>query len=127
MTQLIIEGLKLPEVTKGSYSAHYKPLNLLTEMASGRMTIETKGFVWMVYASYYYIPDEDGTIMPLLLRFLRRGDPIIVSFLPDDSKEMVTAKFIVTELSNPSYFFESDGIPYWTGLSFTLREEEPHD
>lgn len=127
MTQLIIEGIKMPEVNKNKYKAEEVPLSKLVEMISGRMVIEERGKVWTISCAYNYLYDPDGTILPLVLNTIRGGKPFIANFLPDNGKELLTSSFVTTAYTSPTMSFSVEGVPYWTGLSFTLREEEPHD
>lgn len=127
MTQLIIDGITMPEVSKNKYKAEEVPLSVITEMISGRVTIEERGKVWQITSSYQHLYDPDGTILPSLLNKLRSSRPFLATFLPDNGTELISSTFIVTSLTSPSMSFSAGGIAYWTGLAFTLREEEPHD
>lgn len=127
MTQLIIDGITMPEVSKNKYKAEEVPLSVITEMISGRVTIEERGKVWQITSSYQHLYDPDGTILPSLLNKLRSSRPFLVTFLPDNGTELISSTFIVTSLTSPSMNFSAGGIAYWTGLAFTIREEEPHD
>ena len=49
-----------------------------------------------------------------------------VAYLPDDGTELVTGTFLVTSITDPTFSFSAGGVPYWTGLAFTLREVKPH-
>ena len=127
MTQLIISGITMPEVSKNKYKAEEVPLSITTEMISGRVTIEERGKVWRITSAYNYLYDPDGTMLATLLNTLRSSKPFVAAFLPDNGVDMLSSTFIVTSLTSPSMSFSAGGIPYWTGLSFVLREEEPHD
>lgn len=127
MTQLILDGTLMPVVSKNKYKAEEVPLSVLDEMIDGTMIIEERGKVWMVSCGYNYLYDRGGTILPRVLATLRSSKPFLATFLPDNGTELVTAKFVVTALQSPTMSFSAGGVPYWTGLSFTLREERPHD
>lgn len=127
MNQLIINGIQMPEVSKNKYKAEEVPLSQLVEMISGRMVIEERGKVWQITSAYNYLYDPEGVLLPALLNTLRGGSPFIANFLPDNGTELLTASFIATSVTSPTMSFSAGGIAYWTGLSFVLREEEPHD
>ena len=127
MTQLIIDGIAMPEVSKNKYKAEEVPLSQTVEMISGRMVIEERGKVWMSTSAYNYLYDPEGVLLPALLNKLRGSVPFVATFLPDNGTEMLTGTFVVTSITSPSMSFSAGGVPYWTGLSFVLREEEPHD
>lgn len=127
MTQLVLGGLLMPEVSKNKYKAEEVPLSKIVEMISGRSVIEERGKVWVISSSYNYLYDRDGTTLPAVLALLRSSKPIVVGFLPDNGNELLTSKFVVTALTSPSMSFSAEGVPYWTGLAFTLQEEDPHD
>lgn len=127
MIQLILAGIRMPEVSKNKYKAEEVPLSKLVEMISGRVTLEERGKVWTITSAYNYLYDPDGTVLPQVLNTIRGGKPFIVNFLPDNGKELITSTFVTTAYTSPSMSFSVNGVPYWTGLSFTLREEDPHD
>ncbi len=127
MTQIILAGIKMPEVSKNKYKCEEAPLTKLVEMISGRMVIEERGKVWVASSTYNYLYDPTREILPAILNTLRGGKPFIASVLPDNGNELVTSSFICTSYTSPSMSFSAGGVPYWTGLAFTLREEYPHD
>ena len=127
MNQLIINGILMPEVSKNKYKAEEVPLTVMIEMIDGSIAIEERGKVWTISSSYNYLYDRGGTILPRVLATLRGGRPFLATFLPDNGLEMLTSSFVATSVTSPSMSFSAGGVPYWTGLAFTLREEYPHD
>lgn len=126
MTQLIINGIYMPEVKGNKYKAEEVPLNVTVEMISGRTVLEKRGKVWKITCAYNYIYDPTGTNLPNLLMTLRDGTPFSVVFLPDNGTELLSSTFIATSVTSPSMSFSANGLAYWTGLAFTLREVKPH-
>lgn len=127
MIQLILDGIVMPEVSKNKYKAEEVSLSKQVEMISGRIVLEEQGKVWMISCSYSYLYDKDGTVLPAVLNTLRGSKPFVATFLPDNGNELLASTFIATSITSPSVSFSSGGVPYWTGLSFTLREVRPHD
>lgn len=127
MTQLILDGIVMPEVNKNKYRAEETVLSSQVEMISGRIVSEERGRVWQVSSSYNYLYDPDGTKLPAILSLLRGRASFPVTFLPDNGSSRLTSNFIATSVTSPSLSFSAGGVPYWTGLAFTLREVRPHD
>ena len=127
MIQLILDGIVMPEVSKNKYKAEEVSLSKQVEMISGRIVLEEQGKVWMISCSYSYLYDKDGTVLPAVLNTLRGSKPFVATFLPDNGNELLASTFIATSITSPSISFSSGGVPYWTGLAFTLREVRPHD
>lgn len=123
MTQLIIDGIILPEVSKNKYRCAPQELSQNIEMISGRMVKEVRGSVQVIQAQYSYI---DKDLWSQLSKVLRSKKSFPVVYLPDDAPEMQTGNFLVTSITDPTFSFSANGVPYWTGLSFTLREVKPH-
>lgn len=124
MTQLIINGVALPETSNDKYQCPREPLGRNLEMISGRMVIEARGKVYQITYSYDYMGDA---LMRPLLEALRSGGVLDVQFLPDNSAEMQRGKFLVTSLTNPTFAFSKNGKAYWHNIAFTLREVKPSD
>lgn len=123
MIQLIIDGITLPEISKNRYSSAPKKLGQSIEMISGRLIQEVRGYVQVIQAQYSYI---DKDLWVNLAPVLRSKKSFPVVYLPDDAAEMKTGTFVVTSLTDPTFSFSADGVAYWTGLGFTLREVKPH-
>lgn len=127
MTQIILDGVLLPETSKDKYSCAPEDLSVQTTMISGRVTIETRGSVWVASYSYDYMGEE---LQRRALRVLRSGKPFLASVLPDNDDELITSIFIVTALERPSMAFSrrqgDKEKAFWHRLAFTLREERPH-
>lgn len=124
MVQLIIDGNYMPEIDKNRFSCAPKLLTEQLQMISGRVVQEVRGTVQTISAQYNYI---DTTLLRSVMAVLRSGKPFPVTYLPDDSDTMAVGEFLVESMTNPTFSFSAGGVPYWTGLAFTLREVSPHD
>lgn len=125
MTQLIVNNsIALPEVRDGNYSAVETDLSVQVEMISGRLVEEIRGSVWTISYAKARLPDAQWRALKAVLKG-RSSFP--VQFLANDRDEMVTATVLCTALTEPRFAWSRNGVPYWTGLSFTLREVRPHD
>ena len=124
VTQLIINGVKLPQTSHDRYACWEEDLSVQLDMITGRRVIESRGKVWK--ASYSFDTLDAGTLR-LLLAVLRSGAPFPATVLPDDRAETVTSIFVVETLTQPTFAFAVDGKAVWHNLAFTIREEEPHD
>lgn len=123
MTQLIINGLTLPQTSRDKYSCYEDDLGVQKEMGSGRMVTELRGKVQIIQWSYDYLGDE---LCRPLLAILRSGTSFPVSYLPDNSNELLTSTFLKTSLTPPTFAFSRSGRAYWHKIAFTLREVRPH-
>lgn len=123
MTQLIIDGVKLPEAPFDGYACWEETLSAQVDMISGRRVIETRGKVWKVTYSSDYIEDA---LLRSALAVLRGGKPITCQALPDDADEMVVSQFVVESVTQPRLLALDGGKPVWHGLGLALREERPH-
>lgn len=123
MTQLIINGIYLPETSRNKYSCYSVLLAENIQMISGRTVKEIRGTVQAIHYEYDYMGNE---LCRKILAELRSGRPLTVVYLPDDSDEMRSSKFVVESITNPTFAFSRRGVPYWHNLAFTLREVRPH-
>jgi len=124
MTQLIINGIVLPETSGGKYKCYEGTLSDQIEMISGRVVTEVRGHVQYIEYSYDYMGNE---LVRKLLLALRAGTALTVKYLPDSGDDMKTSTFVCEELTPPVFAFSRSGVPYWHDISFTLREVRPHD
>lgn len=124
MTQLIINGITLPQTSNDKFSCYPTKLTEQLEMISGRIVTEIRGTVQTITYAYDYMPDAQ---YKALLAALRSNPPLIVTYLPDDSNEMKTSEFVVTSYPTPTFAFAKGDKPYWHNISFGLREVKPHD
>lgn len=124
MTQVTLGLIALPETSRDQYACWEEDLSVQVDMISGRRVIETRGSVWKVRYAYDYMGNE---LMRTVMAVLRSGAPILVTFLPDEEDEPRTSWFVVESVGQPTFAFSRAGKPYWHNLSFTLREERPHD
>ena len=125
MTQLIINGITLPETSHDKYQCYPAPLTQQIEMANTRLVQELRGTVQMISYAYDYWPD--GASFRSLLTELRSGRALTVQYLPDDGSELIQSVFLGTQLQNPTFAFSRYGLAYWHNFSFQLREVRPHD
>lgn len=122
--QLIINDVRCPTTTRDRYQSYPQTLKETPAMADGTMTEEVVGIVQRI--SYVYDKMDDATYKALLTA-LRGGGVKTVSYLPDDgSTELVTSRFLVESITQPTLQFYLDGVPRWHNVGFTLREAEPH-
>lgn len=124
MTQLVINGIVLPETSGGKYKCYEGTLSDQIEMISGRVVTEVRGHVQYIEYSYDYMGNE---LVRKLLSALRAGTALTVKYLPDSGDDMKTSTFICEDLTPPVFAFSRSGKPYWHDISFTLREVRPHD
>lgn len=123
MVQIVLGGVKLPEVSKDKYSCWEDDLSVQLEMISGRKVIETRGKIWRVRYSYDYMGTD---LLREVLAVLRSGAPIVCSVLPDNSDTTVVTNFLVEEIGPPTMAFSRKDNAFWHNISFALREEKPH-
>ena len=123
MDQIIIDGVRLPEVSRDNYFCWEDDLSVQVDMISGRRVVETRGKVWRVSYSYDYM---GNALLRQALAVLRSGKPIICQVLPDNSDEIVVSRFLVERLDPPKMAFSRRDNAFWHQISFTLREEKPH-
>lgn len=123
MTQLIIEGIYLPETSRNRYACYPALLSDAITMISGRMVREVRGKVQMIHYEYDYMGND---LCRQLLSVLRSGKPLSVAYLPDEDSELRSGKFFVESITNPTFAFSKNGTAYWHNIAFTLREVAPH-
>ena len=112
MTQIILDGIPLPESSNSKYAAWEELLSVQIEMISGRMVSEIRGKVWRATWSYDYL---DNDMTKRILAVLRSGKPFVASM------------FLVENQTRPTFLCSDNGDPIWHGLAFTIREVTPHD
>lgn len=134
MTQLILDTggveLSLPESRKGGYTCTVKPLSVDTEMASGRLTRELRGSVYIVSYQYGFLTEQQKNDF---ITACEKGwrETITCGFLSQNSEAMLVSDFLVTDFTYPKYMWSrkngTDDVPLWGDFRVTLREVEPHD
>lgn len=124
MTQLIVNGIYLPETSKDKYQCYPGELSVNVEMISGRTVREVRGHVQMITWSYDYM---GNTLWRQLAAVLRGNTSFPVVYLPDDSDTMVSGTFLVDSITQPTFAFPKGGVGLWHNVGFTLREVKPHD
>ena len=109
MTQLIINGIYLPETSRDKYQCY-----------PGELSVNVQMITW----SYDYM---GNALWRQLAAVLRSGKAFPVVYLPDDSDTMATGTFLVESMTQPTYAFSRNGVGLWHNVGFTLREVTPHD
>lgn len=123
MTQLIINGIELPETSRDKYQCYPSNLSVQLDMISGRRVTEIRGTVQMISYEYDYLP---AALWRDLAAALRSGQSVTVQYLPDDGNELITSTFVREKMTEPTFAFSRYGLPYWHNIAFTLREVTPH-
>lgn len=123
MTQMILEGMALPEASFDKYACWEDVLSVKVEMITGRMVTEVRGKVWRAKWSYDYLDNETTRS---ILSVLRSGSPIQAAVLPDNSNQMISGRFLAESVTPPTFLISDGGEPVWHGLAFTIREVNPH-
>lgn len=124
VTQMILDGVKLPQSSHDRYACWEEDLSVQVDMISGRRVIESRGKIWKASYSFDYMGNEK---LRQVLAVLRSGAPFPATVLPDNSDEPVTSIFLVESITQPTFAFSRGGVGLWHNLAFTIREEEPHD
>ena len=123
VTQLIINGIELPEASGDRYQCYPFELSESIQMISGRIVKEVIGIIQKISYTYDYLPSAD--LRPILSA-LRSGNSLTVTYLPDNADEYQTSTFLVESITNPTFAFSKEGVGLWHNFSFTLREVSPH-
>lgn len=127
MTQLILDGIVLPESLKGGYSVSRQPLSVDVEMVTGRVVRELRGSVWVISYQYGYFDDETRKLVLAAVE-KGRGQPLSCGFLAPGSDGALTySDFFVTDASAPKFMWSAQGRPLWADFSVALREVKPGD
>ena len=124
MTQLIINGIALPETSHDKYRCYPSELSVQLDMISGRRVNEIRGNVQKISYEYDYLTPA---LWRQLAAILRSGASMTVQYLPDDGDTMITSTFLRESLQEPSFAFSRHGQAYWHDIAFSLREVRPHD
>ena len=124
MTQLIINGILLPETSRDKYQCYPGELSVNVEMISGRTVREVRGHVQYIVWSYDYMGNE---LWRQLAQVLRSNTSLTVAYLPDDGDDLVSGEFLVESITQPTFAFSRGGVGLWHNVGFTLREVRPHD
>ena len=126
VTQLILNGIPLPEASNDKFACWEETLTRQVTMVTGRVVLEAlepAAKIWRASYTFDYMGNEK---LRQVLSVLRSGAPFPASVLPDGQDQLVTSVFICDSITQPTYAFSAGGVGLWHNLSFTLREEEPH-
>ena len=107
MTQLIVNGIYLPETSKDKYQCYPGELSVNVEMISGRTVREVRGHVQMITWSYDYMGND---LWRQLAAVLRGNTSFPVVYLPDNSDTMVSGTFLVDSITQPTFAFSKGGV-----------------
>lgn len=132
MTQLILDGVVLPESQKGGYTVEKTSLDVEVQMVTGRIVRELRGKVWTVKYQYGYFDDETKN---RVIAACEKGQttPITCGFLPQESNgELIYSNFFVTNFKRPKFAWSRNAssgkiVPVWGDFNIELREVAPSD
>lgn len=131
MTQLIIDGVVLPESKGGTYTAQKQPLYTEVQMASGRLVRELRGSAWVITYQYGFFNDQ---MKNSVIAACEKGinTPIRCGFLQQESAgELTYSDFFVTSFSRPKFMWsrqaKGNTVPLWGDFVLELREVRPSD
>lgn len=139
MTQLILEGVVLPESQRGGYTVSKEPLSSDVEMVTGRIVRELRGNVWTISYQYGYF--NDGMKDQVIAACEKgRRQAIRCGFLTPKANSLVYSSFLVTSFTYPKFMWSrnvvqrdtsTEGVvvaqPLWGDFSVQLREVQPSD
>ena len=121
--QIILDGVYLPKRSNSNYACWEDLLGVEVTMISGRVVRELRGKVWRARCTYDVL---DDATYKAALAVLRSGKAFQASVLPDNGGEMVSSTFMVERMTPAAFGFADGGRAIWRGLSFQIREVEPH-
>lgn len=132
MTQLILDGIQLPESKDGGYTATPVELGTMVQMISGRIVKEVRGNAWSVSYQYGYFDDD---MRQKVLAACNKGSrqPIKCGILLPDSVDgkLYYSDFFVTVTAQPRFRWSKKQqgklVPLWANYEIQLREVKPHD
>lgn len=135
MTQLIIDGVELPETLKGGYKAWKEPFSVDVKMVAGRIVRELQGSAWKVTYQYGYFNDD---MKNKVIAACEKGRKQVITcgFLPPSSSGALTySQFFVIDFQYPKFMWSrlvdgEDGatpVPMWADFSVELQEVKPSD
>ncbi len=126
MTQLIINGIVLPETSHDKYKCYAREESEDLRMINGRLVTEVGYSVETIEYSYdylrAYLSESD---VNALMAALRSGAELDVEYLAPDSGELRRGLFKCMKAPIPTFAFSKANKPYWHNYSFTLEEVEP--
>lgn len=124
MVQLVVNGSEFPEAygSEGSYQAYESDMVSTLKTFSGKIIEAIQGKATVIEYSYTYLEDS---LLRVLLSAKRSGSCMVEYILPSESSPSHSAEFVFEEFSNPRYLMSVGGVPYWTDISFKLRERVP--
>ena len=126
MTQLILNGVRLPEASGDKFSCWEEVLTRQVTMVTGRVVLEALEPASRIWRASYTFDYMGNDTLRQVLAVLRSGAPFPAVVLPDARDEPVSSTFICDSITNPTYAFSTGRVGLWHNLSFTIREEVPH-
>lgn len=125
MTQLIINGVTLPETRNNKYKCYIHEHNDDIRMCDGTLVTEVGYGYYVIDYAFDYLSDA---IYRSLIAVLQSREPIDTMFLPNDnSTELQRGMFKCTKRPQPEYAFSRGGKPFWHNIAFTLEGVNPID
>lgn len=126
MTQLILDGIVLPESVKDGYAVENDFDNVELEMISRRTVRELRKPVWKIRYQYGYFDTETRNA---LISACEKGknEPITCGFIIPENEDMQYSEFWVETYKRPVFAWSRDGKPLWMDFSVELKEVRPHD
>ena len=123
MTQIILNGVYLPQMSHDRYACWEEELAETVPMVSGRVVKEVRG---RVYKARWGCDVLDDETYKAALAVLRSGKSFAATVLPDNGEEMISSTFLVESITPATFAFAASGKAIWHGLAFQIREVEPH-
>ena len=120
--QLIIKGLTLPHSSNDKYSYDEEPMGQEFQAIDGTRFYEERGYRSVVSYTYDFF---DDALRKAVLPLLRRANELTVSYLNDQTDQMVTEQMYVSSRPKPAYAFGRTGKAYWHFYSFVLKGVYP--
>jgi hypothetical protein len=121
MRQLIINNIEYPETSNDKYKLYTRDVGENLRMISGRLVTEVSYRIVVIEYSYDYFKPA---LMRQCMADLRIGNEITVTYLSQESNEMLTANFKCVKPPAPVFAFSKDGIAYWHTVNFMLEGVE---
>ena len=138
MTQLVLDGIALPEAIKDTYKAYKDDLGVELQMISGRTVKEVRDSVWRIsYSGGYFDPDTKNALLAACEKGKR--EPIRCGFLraEEDSENLIYGDFWVKSYKRPKFAWSTTEQvgevgnvqtvvrPLWVGFAVELRGVRP--
>lgn len=122
---LIIDGILVPDMERDSIKVYRVPLDVTIRMISGRLTMEKRGYYWVIEANF---ADIDTELLRQIESALLATDTHMITFLPSNGgTETLTQEFYLTSAPKPGLKSWMEELPEWSDLTYVFEEVRPHD